>query len=328
MILERPRPRRRRYLWPLLLTLLVLGGLGLARINEQAVAAVGYVEGIRQSVSSLVTPASSFAGLAGRVGSMDRAEFLTVIDTMESALEEATLAVEESPESGALVGVAALYRLTLDTWSVGVSTFADGVIELADGTDSASERINVGLQQVAAGDQLYLGLLAEFDRDTVPDPITPLPPLNMINSNFGAGQLARLFIVVAGSDNSALALRADLAVRQVTSDPAWVTDPEGNLVMPASELMSVDVVVSNGGNADAPAQNLELQLVSPVTTEVRTEVVPELAPGAQTTVTFTDLPVAFGGSYSVGVTLMLTVADADPANNGLTLAFIVLEPPE
>jgi hypothetical protein len=45
-------------------------------------------------------------------------------------------------------------------------------------------------------------------------------------------------------------------------------------------------------------------------------------------VTFTELPVAFGGSYSVGVTLMLTVPDADPANNGLTLAFIVLEPPE
>lgn len=326
MILERPRPRRRRYLWPLLLTVLVLGGLGLARINERAVAAVGYVDGIRRSAGSLVTPASSFAGLAGRVGSIDRAEFLTVIDTMEAALEQAAVAVDESPESGELVGVAALYRLTLDTWKTGVLTFSEGVIELADGTEAGSERINIGLQQVAAGDQLYFGLLAEFDRETVPDPVTPLPPLTMINPDIGAGLLARLFTVVASAENSALALRADLAIRQVTSEPAWVADPEGNLVLTATELVSVDVVVANGGNADAPAQDLELQLVSPESTEVRTAAVPELAPGAQTTVTFADLPVAFGGSYSVGVTLVLTVPDSDPANNGSILAFVVLEP--
>jgi len=328
VILERSRPRRRRFLWPVLLTLVLLAGLGLARINEQAVAAVEYLEGIRSSAASLVTPAASFSGLSGRVGSIDRAEFFTVVDAMEAALAEAVLAVGESPESGQLVGVATIYRLTLETWRAGVATFAEGVIELADGAPEGGDRIHVGLQQLAAGDQLYTGLLAELARETVPDPITPLPTMNLVDPEFGAGRLARLFTAVASAANSNLALRADLAVRQVTSEPAWVTDPEGNLVMTATELIAVAVVVANSGNADAPAQNVQLELVSPDSSEIRMEVLPELAPGGQTTVTFTDLPVSFGGSYQIGVTLILTVPDSDPANNGSNLAFIVLEPTE
>ncbi len=312
----------------MVLTLVLLTGLGLARINEQAVAAVDYLEGIRASAASLVTPAASFSGLSGRVGSIDRAEFFTVIDAMDAALVQAALVVAESPESGQLVGAATIYRLTLETWKDGVATFAEGVIELADGELTGGDRIHVGLQQLAAGDQLYAGLLAELDRESVPDPITPLPAMNLVNPDVGAGRLARLFTAVASASNSNLALRADLAVRQVTSEPAWVTDPEGNLVMTATESIAVAVVVANNGNADAPAQTVELELVSPESSETRMVEVPELAPGGQTTVVFIDLPVVFGGSYQVGVTLILTVPDSDPSNNGANLAFIVLEPTE
>ena len=54
-------------------------------------------------------------------------------------------------------------------------TFAEGVIEMADEGGTGEERIYAGLQQVAAGDVLYLRFLEELDRPEVPDPIAIMP---------------------------------------------------------------------------------------------------------------------------------------------------------
>jgi len=86
------------------------------------------------------------------------------------------------------------------------------------------------------------------------------------------------------------------------------------------------VVVANRGNADAPAQLLTLELLSPDGAENRTVDVPELSPGAQTTVRIEGLVVVPGQTYQLGVALSLSVADGDPTNNAITLSFLVNEP--
>ena len=105
-----------------------------------------------------------------------------------------------------------------------------------------------------------------------------------------------------------------------------MTNPDGDLVVSSAESISVDVVVANRGNADAPAQILNLELLSPDGAENRTVNVPELAPGGQTTVTIGDLVVVPGQTYQLGVALSLSVADGDPTNNAISLAFTVNEP--
>ena len=102
VITDRPRSRRRRFLWPLLLSAVVLAALVLARINEQATAAVNHLDDIRQSANQLVTAAAAFGSLSEEIGTIDRAEFQTITDSVVAELEGAGTVVSEPPESGHL----------------------------------------------------------------------------------------------------------------------------------------------------------------------------------------------------------------------------------
>jgi hypothetical protein len=273
----------------------------------------------------LVTAAAAFRSLSDEIGTVDRAQFQTITDSVVSELETAGTVVSEPPENGHLVGAATLYRLTVSTWKSGVVTFTEGVIEMADEGDTGEERIYAGIQQVAAGDVLYLRFLEELDRPEVPDPIATMPGLGFLPTTISPLSLARLYATAAGAQNSLLALRADLAVGQVTSQPELVTDPDGNLVVSSAELLTVDVVVANRGNVEAPAQALNLELLSPDGAENRTVPIPELSPGGQTTVKVPDLAVVPGQTYQLGVALNLSIADGDPTNNAISLIFLVNE---
>ena len=327
-MLERPRSRRHRYVWPLIVTLVVLAGLGLARINERAAEAVEYMEGIRRSAEALVTPAASLVALGDRVGQVDRAEFLTVTEGVEQALVEAAATVEETPTNPQLAGGASLYRVTVDTWFEGVNLLSEGVVELADGSPAGGDRLYLGLQQIAAGDRLYQQLQKELDRDDVPQPITPLPDLAFLSADIGPGALARLFTVAGSASNSLLALRADLAIGSVIADPEWVANTSGELVVRETDLITIGVVVANNGNAPAPLQSLDIELVSPEGQEIRNVEIPELNPGGQTTVTVPDLAVVPGVNYQLQVRLVLTITDADPSNNAQTFGFLINESTE
>ena len=257
---------------------MILAALVLARINEQAAAAVDHLDDIRQSANQLVTAAAAFGSLSEDIATIDRAQFQTITDSVVAELDGAGTVVSEPPESGHLVGAATLYRLSVSTWSSGVVAFAEGVIEMADEGDTGEERIYAGLQQVAAGDVLYLRFLEELDRPEVPDPIATMAGLRFMPTTISPVSLARLYATAAGARNSLLALRADLAVGQVSSQPELVTNPDGDLVVSSAELLTVDVVVANRGNADAPAQVLNLELLSPEGGENRTVDVPGCPP--------------------------------------------------
>jgi hypothetical protein len=325
-MIDPPRRRKRQFLWPAIISVVVVAALVLARINEQASAAVVYLDGIRSSAENLVTAASAFSALADQIGTLGRAEFETAIDSVIKALDTAGGVVAESPERGTLVGAASLFRLTVSTWESGVRTFSQGMLRSADEGGTGEEQIYAGLQQVAAADQLYQGVVVELARPDVPDPITPIPQLAFHPEAISPVALARLFAAAASASNSFLALRADLAVGQVTAQPEWVTDPSGDLVMVASEVVTIDVVVANRGNSSAPPQTLFLDLVGPDSEQTRTAEVPELAAGAQTTVSFPGLPVTPGLTYQLGVALQITVADGDASNDGIALRFFVNEP--
>ncbi|MGH8958926.1 MAG: CARDB domain-containing protein [Acidimicrobiia bacterium] len=326
--LERRLRRRRWAWWPVLLTIIVLLALILARINAQASAAVAYLDGIRQSAEHLVTAASTFSNLPDDLAGLDRAEFETASDSVAAALNNASASVLEAPQRSSLVGAASLFRLAVSTWIGGVRTFQEGMLRSADLEGAGEEQIYAGIQQVAAGDQLYRGVLTELARAEVPDPITPLPELQFHSPDYSPVALARLFAAAAAADNSLLALRADLAVGQVTSQPAWVTDPDGDLVVEPVESIRIDVVVANLGNTSAPIQNLFLDLSTDEEEDSRTLAVPALAPGAQTTVSFLELAVASGQTYQLSVALQLTEPDGNADNDGIALSFFVNEPVE
>lgn len=326
-MLERPTPRKRWRWWALGLVVVILAALILARINAQASAAVNYLDGMRRSAEGLVSAASTFSALDQNVVDLDRMEFETATNAVLEALAVASGAVVEPPERSSLIGAASLMRLALGTWESGVATFREGVLGLADQSEAGEEQIYAGLQLVLAGDEIYGDVLTELGRDDVPDPITPMPDLNFQSSSRSPVAAARLFASAASADNSLFVLRADLAVSQVTSQPVWVTDPDGDLVISAVESIAIDVVVANLGNTNAPAQILFLDLAPVDGAEVsQTLDVPELVAGSQTTVSFPALTVTPGLSYNLSVALQLTGPDGNAENDGLALSFFVNEP--
>jgi hypothetical protein len=287
---------------------------------------VAYLDGIRQSAEELVTAASTFSTLPDGLAGLDRVEFETATDSVAAALDTASASVLEAPQRSSLIGAASLFRLAVSTWTGGVRTFQEGMLRSADLQGAGEEQIYAGIQQVAAGDQLYRGVVTELARADVPDPITPLPELRFHSPDYSPVALARLFAAAAAADNSLLALRADLAVGQVTSQPAWVTDPDGDLVVEPVESIRIDVVVANLGNTSAPVQNLFLDLSTDEGEDSRTLAVPALAPGGQTTVSFFELAVTSGQTYQLSVALQLTEPDGNADNDGIALSFFVNEP--
>lgn len=327
MMLDRPTHRRRWRWWALGLTVVILAALVLARINAQSSAAVTYLDGMRRSAEDLVTAASTFSGLDQNVVDLDRMEFETATNAVLEALADASAAVVDPPQRSSLIGAASLMRLAFSTWESGVATFREGVLGLADESEGGEEQIYAGLQLVLAGDEIYGEVLKELDRADVPDPITSMPTLAFQSPTRSSVAAARLFASAASADNSLFVLRADLAVSQVSSQPVWVTDPDGDLVISAVETLVIDVVVANLGNTAAPAQNLFLNL-APVDGEQldQTAQVPPLDAGGQTTVSFPALAVSPGLSYNLSVALQLTGPDGNADNDGLALSFFVNEP--
>jgi hypothetical protein len=326
-MLERPTRRRRWRWWALALTVVILAALLLARINAQATAAVNYLDGMRQAAETLVTSAATFSGLDQNVIDLDRIEFETATSSVLDALADASVAVVEPPQRSSLIGAASLMRLAVTTWESGVATFREGVLGLADGGESGEEQIYAGLQLVSAGDEIYNELLTELGREDVPDPITAMPLLLFESSTRSPVAAARLFASAAGADNSLFVLRADLAVSQVSAEPTWVTDPDGDLVVSSVDSMVIEVVVANLGNTAAPEQTLFLSLVPNEGDETaQTAAVPPLAAGSETTVSFPALTVRPGLSYNLSVALQPSGPDGNADNDGMAIAFFVNEP--
>ena len=332
ILVERPpydsRPRRRfSWWWVLALTAVILSALILAQINAQATAAVTYLDGVRSSAEDLVTAAATFSSLPDDLVALDRVRFQTSTDSVITALERAAVSVDEGPQQGSLVGAASLFRLAVSTWTAGIVTFQDGMLRSADDNGAGEEQIYAGLQQVAAADQLYQGVLTELARADVPDPITAFPELRFHSEAYSPVALARLFSTAASASNSLLALRSDLAVSQVTARPEWVTDPDGDLVIGSVDVISIDVVVSNMGNVDAPTQNLFLNVAPTGGDQISLSLpVPVLAPGEQTTISFIDIAVVPGTQYQLSAAIQLTGPDGNATNDGIALAFFVNEP--
>ncbi|MCA1736560.1 MAG: hypothetical protein LC739_10785 [Actinobacteria bacterium] len=327
LMLERPTSRRRWRWWAVGLTFVILAALALARINAQASAAVNYLDGMRRSAEGLVTASSTFSGLDQNVVDLDRIEFETATTAVLEALAEGSEAVDEPPETSSLIGAASLLRLALATWESGVATFREGLLGLADQAESGEEQIYAGLQLVSAGDEIYAEVLKELDREDVPDPITSMPVLSFQSSTRTPVAAARIFASAASADNSLFVLRADLAVSQVSSQPVWVTDPDGDLVIAAVESIVIDVVVANLGNTQAPAQMLFLNMAPAEGEEIaQTIEVPPLEAGGETTVSFPALAVAPGFSYNLSVALQLISPDGNADNDGVAVSFFVNEP--
>lgn len=322
----RPR-RRRRWIVPLVLGTVVLGAIALSQAATPSDPLLA--EDIRSRAMQVSRRADVFRDLLVRMGSVDRVELRTVTDEAITRVEEIRTYIAELQDPPAdYARVLALFDLALESWGEGTAGFAEHLLAAADGDASLglTDLLVDDLLELRAGDRLYREAVETLADSDVTQPVSAMPDVRFLPDGFPLAAGAQTLISQARTVGSPLALRASLAVEQVTTVPEWVLDTEGTLVVDATEELVIRVIVTNTGNARSEPSALTVEAVGgDGSSQEATLEVPVLESGAKTTITFDPLQVTPGRSYSMAVRLALSPGEGETEDNARTLLFRVNE---
>ncbi len=249
-------------------------------------------------------------------------------DAIRADLDEAMELVDSQPPSNSLVAVNALFRETVEAWTVGLSGFTSGILAAADDPNSTVVVDNIAnaLIELRAGDRLYSDLVEELQREDVPAPVGPMPEVFMVPADGEILSLSQAYVGAARSVTSGIGLRPGLKISSIVSDPLWRVNPSAQAQMPATDTATFSVLITNVGNVASESEPVQFTLSGdtpdPIVIE---ETLPPLEPGKQTALIFTDLEVQSGGVYEVEASLTDAILDTNPDDNSLTVVFMVNE---
>jgi hypothetical protein len=330
VILDTPRPKKRlvgRFIWPILITAVALVAVAVSSAGRDTRADLVYLDAVQDQAGALATRGDALREVIGRLARIDRTELVTLVDGIKADIAVGLELVASEPPSPTLFAVNSLYRQALEAWDAGIGGYSAGLLTAADDPTSTVVVDNIAnsLAEIRAGDRLYLALIEEMNRQEVPDAVAPMPTVILMPADGELFSLSSAYVLAAQSPNSGLALRPGLSVSQVVTVPEWEVDPADAAVLPSTETVTFNVVVSNRGNVTSSIATLRLVLTGgeePVTLE---QEVAELQPEASTTISFADLVVEPGGEYGVTASLIGVTADVDPADNEIAVVFTVSE---
>jgi hypothetical protein len=316
-----------RYLWPVLITAAALVAIAVSGAGRDTRADLQYLDTIQEQASALSLRGDALRDVISRLARIDRTELVTLAEGIRADIATGLELVAEGPPSPTLFAVGALYRQALEAWDAGIAGYASGLLAAADDPSSTvvADNIANALAEMRTGDRMYADLVEEMNRRDVPEAVAPMPTVVLMPADGELFSLSQAYVEAARSPNSGLALRPGLSVSQVVAVPEWEVGPTDEVILPATETVTFNVVVSNLGNVMSTVSTLRLDLTGgpePVTLE---KGVPSLQPAAQTTVSFEDVAVVAGGQYEVTATLVGIEADLDPTDNEIAVAFTVSE---
>ncbi len=329
-MLDPPRPRKRvlgRFLWPILITAAALIAVGVSSAGRDTRADLEYLNTIQEQAVALSTRGDALREVVSRLARIDRTELVTLVDGVRADIAVGREFAAQDPPSGTLFAVNALYRQALDAWEAGIGGYTSGLLAAADDPSSTVVVDNIAnsLAELRAGDRLYLALVEEMGRQDVPDAAAPMPTVILIPANGELVSLSSAYAEAARSPNSGLALRPGLSVSQVMTVPQWEVDPSHVVVLPSTDTVTFQVVISNLGNVMSTPSTVRLVLTGGAEAVTLDQEVSALQPDAQTSVAFEDVSVEPGGEYQVTATLVGLAADIDLTDNEISVDFTVNE---
>lgn len=331
MVFDPPtKPRRRvvaRLLWPLLIVIALIFALVVTAAGESTRTELTYLDEISTQSAALSRSGSSLRQLMPRIREVDRDEFTTVFDNLSSDLAVARAFVADEPPTESLVPVWALYRQAVQTWSDGVETLSVSLLHAADDPQDSSV-VNVvsdGLADLRAGDNLFDDLIADLDREEIPEPVTPPVDVNIYPGEGGLNTLATSFVAAAQASTNGLGLRPGLRVSQVVTDPPWQLNVERQAVIPATEEVAFSAVITNVGNVESTPETIEMTIISAEEERLRVQSIeiPPLAPDGQVVVQFDPIAIEPEALHQVEMELAINGVDTDLTDNRIVIQFTV-----
>jgi hypothetical protein len=323
-----PKSKRRvvfRVLWPTLIVIAVILAVVVTAAGEETRTELDYLDEIRIQAGELARSGSIIRDVMSRVAAIDREEFTTAFDSVTADLDVAVAFVADAPPTKSLIPVWSLYRQAVLAWADGVNGLSVSILTAADDPedDTVFDTTGDAFAELRAGDNIYRDLQREFDRDEIPEPVSPPTDVEMSPIENGLFTQTQSYVSAARRSTNGLGLRAGLRVSQVVAAPQWEINVEREAVVPATETITFSTVITNSGNIASELESVQLTLdggAEPVAAVVE---VPPLRPDGQTTVEFPEVEVVPDTVYTIRVELLLTNPDADPTDNLLDVEFTV-----
>ena len=314
-----------RFLWPALLAIAVIVAVVVSAAGEETRVQLDYLEQIRAHTEELRRSGTSLADVMGRLDQIDREEFTTAFDAVESDLDVAVEFVGDEPPVDSLIPVWALYRQAVEAWNTGVDGLSTAILLAADDPDdvTVTNSVSDALAELRAGDSLYQNLRVEFQREEIPEPVSPLLDVKMAPTDSGLATQSVSYVAAARRSTAGLGLRPGLMVSQIVSNPAWQMNVDNQAVIPNTESVVVSTVITNSGNIASQTEAVTMTLEGGAEPLVTLVEVPPLQPDGQTTVDFPNVDVLPDTLYEVRVELQLSNPDNDLTDNLLRVQFTV-----
>ncbi len=301
----RPSQRRKRWIWPVLI-LAILGVSFVLTAGGQSSAVA--VEDLREDLAELGRKARTFQDVLARLSSIDRVEFVDAADGFVEGVSITRDGIENLPADTDpdFLGSLAALRVTLDLWERGATGFRDAMLSAADdpGAIGIEEVLLDSMLDLRAADRLYADFVADAVEQGLFLPVSGYPEARSLPLGFPIVSAATAYAEVARTPGGPLAKASRLLLDAVTTDPEWVQDTSGQLVVASSETLIVKVVVVNAGNVPSLATELLLEVAAiDGTVDARSATVEPLQPGAQTTLRFEGIAVQPGSVYQLSIRL-------------------------
>jgi hypothetical protein len=314
-----------RLIWPLLVVAAIVTAAVVSSAGEETRTELEYLDEIRSQATSLSRSGVAIRDVMSRIRDIGRDEFTTLFDGVGADIDVAVEFVAEEPPTESLIPVWSLYRQTVQAWDDGVTNLASSILLAADnpGESAVVNVVGDALADLRAGDNLYKDLKVEFEREEIPDPVSPLVTVSLAPSEGGILSLSASYVAAARASTNGLGLRPGLKISQVLTDPQWQINVEAQPVVPATDTITFSTVITNSGNVESQPETVTMTLRGGEEPVVASVEVPALRPNAQTTVQFEPLPVVADLIYEVEMELVVSGPDSDRDDNIRRIKFTV-----
>jgi len=317
--------RRRPGLW-ILLGLAVIVGLSVLAGNlvTETRGLVAYLDEAHIVVDDARQQADAYEALmVNELAVLERSEFDVLMQTIETAISDDIERLEPLEVPDAAVAAADMLDLAMASWESGLDGVQRAILDVVDDPDGIEpvDQLGTALLDLQLGDLLYARFMQRANELAV--------DLDVSISDFAAvafvadEPVLRNAEVIARAvrQSTILGSRRDLAILSGFFVPSRTGGQTSNGadILPATDVLSFGVVVSNVGNQVEKGIVVDMRFLDADGAVVvsSTSQTVDLEPGEATTVVFDPVEVSPGRNYELQWSIPLSAEDIDADNNSM-----------
>ena len=226
----------------------------MGNTSQDNLSSGAYLEQVRDVSDSQAARASSFQVLYLGVGdkSVGRETLVVTMDQLRSSLDDDIAALEavddELPQDAQEVRI--LINLALQTWRSGLADFQSAATRIPAGDPAAEIDLRAAVARLQVGDAVHKTLVEQVQVLRAANSLggSPFPEVLYMDSTLGSGdQLDGIVEALRTNPNMNSEQRVTIQFSNTTPALVGDTTSEGLRLLPNTELLDVEVTLSNQG---------------------------------------------------------------------------------